>query len=143
VAQRGWERGLGCHISWTWRLSVRQCLHERGALLGGGKSIGGGERGDGKGVPQGLPVSHWVIEGAGAWRARARPLLGCAWARGELGREAGLARVAWAARDALAFPFSIPFLFLFPILCYTLGFYACIHVLPSMYTPLWGPLGVN
>ena len=44
---------------------------------------------------------------------------------------------------ALAFLFISPFLIPFLFLCYALDFYACIHVLPSMYTSLWGPLGIN
>jgi hypothetical protein len=59
-----------------------------------------------------------MIEGAGARRARARLLLGWlghVWVWGELGREAGLAWVAWAARAALAFPFFSPFFYSFSI----------------------------
>ena len=63
-------------------------------------------------------------------------------ARAGAGVGAKLGHVSWAGSGcwaALAFlipsPFLIPFLFPISILCYTLGSYACIHVLPTYIHP--------
>ena len=80
----------------------------------------------------------WAIAGL------ARPHVGVGAVEHEARPWAKMARAAWATLAfSISFSFLNPFLFVFPISIYTLGTYACIHVLPSMYTSLWGPLGVN
>ena len=81
---------------------------------------------------------HRPLQGCVAARAQARVRAGC-WATSTGPTVAGWAALAFF--HCLLFP--NPFLFPISILCYTLGSYACIHMLPSMYTSLWGPLGVN